>query len=177
MKHYFTGETDALELLLSRGLPENVILHCQAVADTSGAMAEALNKNGFSLDVRLCVRGGLLHDIERLKKNHEHAGADLLRELGMNDEADIVEHHMGLGIDYNAVSEREVVFLADKITQEHHRTTVSERYAPALRMTEHLPEVHREIENVVKNCVTMESVYEALIGCSLMELPIGKYEE
>ncbi len=177
MKHYFTGETDALELLFSRGLPENVILHCQAVADTSGAIAEALNNNGFSLDVRLCVRGGLLHDIERLKKDHESAGAGLLRDFGMNDEADIVEHHMGQGIDYSAVTEREVVFLADKITQENHRTTVSARYEPALRMTEHLPEVHKKIEDIVKNCVKMEAVYEALIGRSLIDLPIGKCED
>ncbi len=174
MEHYYIYQQDALDLLLSRGLPEKVILHCKAVSDTSGVLADELNKRGFFLDVPLCVRAGLLHDVERTKQDHELAGAYLLRERGMEREADIVEHHMGAGIDYTAVTEREVVFLADKITAEHHRTTVRERYTPALFMTEHLPEVHAKIEAILKNCEEMEALYEKILGYSLQDLPIGK---
>ena len=174
MKHYYTSEPDALELLMSRGLPEKVVLHCKAVADTSGAMAEALNENGFDLDVKLCVRAGLLHDVARTQKEHEAVGAALLREKGMPREADIVAHHMGWDIDVGAVTEREVVFLADKITAEHHRTTVRERYAPALKMTADVPDVHEKIERALKGYLEMESLYETYLGCSLQEIPIGR---
>ncbi len=176
MKHYYSQEKDALDLLTGNGLPQKVVLHCKAVADTCGAMARELNKNGFKVDERLCVRAGLLHDIERIKPHHEVAGAELLEALGYSREAAIVREHMGGDIDYSAVSEKEIVFLADKITAEHHRTTVQERYAHALEMTKDKPEIHKVIEEVARNVSSMEALYESYIGFPLIQLPIGLSE-
>ncbi|MBR6811792.1 MAG: HDIG domain-containing protein [Oscillospiraceae bacterium] len=174
MTHYYKEHKSACDLLFSRGLPENVIKHCCAVADTCGAMAEALNAKGFALDVGLCVRAGLLHDVDRLSRDHAKTGAELLMEKGFERESEIVRCHMGVDIDYTAITEKELVYLADKITQEHHRTTVANRYAPALEMTLHKPEVNAHIESVMKDTQAMARLYEKHIGYSLQELPIGR---
>ena len=174
MTHYFTKYKAACDILFSRGLPENVIKHCCAVADTCGAMAEALNAKGFSLDVGLCVRAGLLHDMDRLSRDHAASGAKLLKELGFDAEAEIVRCHMGVDIDYKAIDEKAIVYLADKITQEHHRTTVACRYAPALEMTKDKPEVNAHIASVMKDTQAMARLYESHLGYSLQELPLGK---
>lgn len=177
MKHYYSQEQDALLLLQSHGLPEKVVLHCKAVADTCGAAARELNKHGYQLDERLCVRAGLLHDIERTKPKHEFVGADLLEGLGMHREAEILRHHMGWQVDYTAITETELVFLADKVTEEHHRVTVRERYRRAIEMTKDKPDVNRHICYITDRVAEMEALYEKAMGKSFQDIPIGMSEE
>ncbi len=62
----------------------------------------------------------LLHDVKRMEKNHAHAGAALLRDLGFSKTAAIVSQHMDIELDlHTPVQEKELVYFADKLCTRH----------------------------------------------------------
>lgn len=121
-----------LEILENCAQPERVTAHCRAVAECSFALAEVLNEKGLTLDSELCRRAGLLHDIRRTERWHSQKAMLFLLEAGLKPEALIVGAHMGEYIDTDRIREKEVVYLADKITQGTKRVSVAERYAHSL---------------------------------------------
>ncbi len=121
-----------VEILNNCGQPEKVKEHCRAVADCAFALAEAFNRRGLALDAELCRRAGLLHDICRTLKWHSQYAMIYLLERGLRPEALIVGAHMGEYIDTDRIREKEVVYLADKITQGTQRVCVEERYERSL---------------------------------------------
>lgn len=123
---------ECAEILENCGQPDNVKAHCRAVAEVSFALAEAFNRRGYSLDAELCRRGGLLHDIRRTVRWHSEQAMIFLLERGLREEALLVGAHMGEYIDTDRIREKEIVYLADKITQGTRRVSVSERYSRSL---------------------------------------------
>ena len=122
-----------LELLENSGQPQHVIDHCKAVAEISYKLAVALNEKGFSLDAELCRRGGLLHDIRRTEHFHSFRGLlYIIEQGGLRPEALIVGAHMGEYIDTDRIAEKEIVYMADKITKGTGRVSVEERYARSI---------------------------------------------
>ena len=155
-----------LELLENSGQPPHVIDHCKAVAEVSYKLALALNEKGFSLDAELCRRGGLLHDICRTEQFHSFRGLLYVIELGgLRPEALIVGAHMGEYIDTDRIAEKEVVYMADKITKGTGRVDVAERYA-------------RSIEKFHGSEEAMQAAYErrdqSLALAAYMESFLGK---
>jgi len=155
-----------IELLENSGMPPHVIDHCKAVAEVSYKLALALNEKGLDLDAELCRRGGLLHDIRRTEHFHSFRGALYLLELGgLRPEALIVGSHMGEFIDTDRIAEKEVVYMADKITKGTGRVSVAERYA-------------RSIEKFKGSEEAMQAAYErrdqSLTLAALMESILGK---
>ena len=155
-----------IELLENSGMPPHVIDHCKAVAEGSYKLALALNEKGLNLDAELCRRGGLLHDIRRTEHFHSFRGALYLLELGgLRPEALIVGSHMGEFIDTDRIAEKEVVYMADKITKGTGRVSVAERYA-------------RSIEKFKGSEEAMQAAYErrdqSLTLAALMESILGK---
>lgn len=122
---------DAVKILEEHGVPDKVYCHCLAVGELSLTLARELNAAGLSLDEELCFRGGILHDICRVEPRHSAAGRELLLSMGFPREAEVVGAHMGTGISTDSVSEKEVVFLADKMVQRGTRVTIEERYRRA----------------------------------------------
>lgn len=123
------GREACLALLRSRNLPEKIIRHSVAVADRALVLAKALNAAGYQLDLRLVEAGALLHDIARLEKGHDKAGARLVTELGYPHLAPIIAAHMDLNVaGREQITEALVVFLADKQIQEDVPVTVEQRY-------------------------------------------------
>lgn len=109
--------------------PEHVKGHCKAVSDVAVRLAKELNKNGYSLDIELIERTGLVHDVARIYDDHAQKGYEILSELGYMDEAQIVRVHMMYHI-YNHVeklNECDMICLADVLVIENKYVGLDKR--------------------------------------------------
>ena len=159
-----------LDILDQSGQPERVISHCKGVAHTAEVLAQRLNEKGCSLDVSLCFRSGLLHDICRTEKHHAHKGKSLLRTKGLLPEAEIVGTHMGENLDASRLSEAAVVCLADKLTAGGARVRISERFEPALTRFADDPEVFPLVKARYETALKLETLALQVLGTDLQNL-------
>lgn len=115
-----------LALRDASGIPDKIKVHCDAVSEEALRICTELEKNGCSLNHELVCKASLLHDIARLEKKHEYAGAEYLKALGFDDIAEIIRVHGEL--ENEEIDEAAVVFIADKNIRETERISVEERY-------------------------------------------------
>lgn len=107
------------ELYKTHQTPARVIGHCKAVSNTAVKIGEALNTHGYNLDINLIRGAGLIHDVARVQDRHDEVGAQILRDLGYDDEADIVCVHMTYDFHpFNLLNETDLVCLGDRLVKE-----------------------------------------------------------
>ncbi len=96
--------------------PENVRAHCRAVCRQAEEIAGRLRGSGINLDTGMIRSAALLHDVARVKKNHEEEGAAWVRREGYPKIAEIIRHHSSIGEKRGGAlpDETDVVYLADK---------------------------------------------------------------
>lgn len=109
-----------LDFLREYGTPPHVIAHCTAVASVAKKLGEALNKKGYSMDLRLIESAGLLHDMARTDDKHWEVTADFLTQRGFEQEAEIIRIHMHHHFpeDFCLSTETDMVCLADRLVME-----------------------------------------------------------
>lgn len=133
-----------LELLSQFGTPSPVIDHCRAVADRAMELWRILDSRGVPLHRELVLAGALLHDIARARPDHARAGAQWLTQRGYASLGAIVGDHMELPAgDEGQLSEKSLVFLADKLIQGTTPVTLEVRFSQALSSPEHAPYAQR----------------------------------
>jgi len=109
-------ESDALKILETAGVPEDVIDHCKAVREVAMDLCDAIRENnpGLKVNKRLVSLGCLLHDIGRSRSHgmdHGVQGAGIIRGINVADDAEleklarICETHIGAGIDKKSAEE------------------------------------------------------------------------
>jgi putative nucleotidyltransferase with HDIG domain len=104
--------------------------HCRAVARLTVRFGAALAKAGVPLDMKALYAAGMLHDIARRESRHAERGAEMLRRLGFDAVAEIVETHMDLPVQGEGPpTEAEVLYLADKRIQGRRLVSLDERFA------------------------------------------------
>jgi molybdenum cofactor cytidylyltransferase len=104
--------------------------HGRAVAMFAKAMADRLTAAGVALDAELVKAAALVHDMAKGRPHHAEAGAEMLREFGFPQVADVVAQHMS--ISFNGVlNEAAVLYLADKLIQGDEHVSLEERFASA----------------------------------------------
>lgn len=109
--------------------PEMVIAHCRAVAGKAMRLAKALSENGYVLNAKLIYSAAMLHDIARSEPDHAVVGAKWLLKEGYGKVADVIVCHHDLTEDeYDPVTEKTIVFLADKLVSEDREVTLEERF-------------------------------------------------
>ncbi|WP_415719696.1 HD domain-containing protein [Maridesulfovibrio sp.] len=117
-------------LLASHNTPETTVIHSRIVRDVArriGRDLKWLRDRGPNL--ALISAGALLHDIAKGQEDHAAAGAAILREEGYAEVADIVAAHNDL--EYSGelpVTEKEIVFIADKLVKGDQMVTVIYMY-------------------------------------------------
>jgi putative nucleotidyltransferase with HDIG domain len=95
---------------------EGVMNHCKKVAETAVKICTHLDHNPPLLDIHLIEAAALLHDIARKEPKHAVKGADILRNMGFLNVADIVLEHMDLKTTLDTpLNEKEIVYFADKL--------------------------------------------------------------
>jgi len=168
------------KILADYGTPENVIGHCEAVAHCALVVARALNEKGYALDLALIRAAGLLHDVARVEKDHQKAGAALLRQLGYPEVAAIIDVHMT----YPAFSpiacfnETDVVCLGDRLCKFDEYVGLEERMNYIMDKFRDNKEAIRTIEaNKKKVAATMEELKDVLgksVDALMAEHPISE---
>lgn len=116
-------------LYLIHHTPKHVIGHCNAVAHVAVEIAKKLNEHGFNMDLALIEGAGLAHDVARVEEEHWNVGARILRELGYEDEAAIVEVHMSRHIyTFDTLNEMDMVCIGDRLVIEDHYVGIDKRF-------------------------------------------------
>ncbi len=159
------GDEKCMEIFKEAETPAHVIAHCMAVAALSEEIARSLIKNGVYLDILLCRSGAMLHDVLRLHKFHDHAGADYIALLGYTAVSEIIRAH--LTGDYMDFTEKSVVFLADKLVSETKRVSVDARYAPALEKFPAETDIGIRVRRDIQSAKRLIDLHKSITGENL----------
>jgi putative nucleotidyltransferase with HDIG domain len=144
----YPSEKECQQLWSMYSVPLNIVGHCRAVSCVGEGLCEKLNsRNGTKLLNLDLVRGGALtHDIGKGTKRHEIVGAERLHVHGFHVAADIVLDHSDLILQpHEPISEKEVVFLADKLVRGESSVLLEERYGEKLELYGHEEDVKQAI--------------------------------
>ena len=147
--------------------------HCKTVAEAACLMAEALNKarnHNKPLDLNIVKCAALMHDVAKLKRNHEAAGAAILAGYGFSGIADIVAAHRDTDIKPDSpLTEREIVFLADKLFQGTNPVSLDQRYGKTLERWKDDPEAVTAITGRLERAKDLLLRYEQEAGINVPE--------
>lgn len=160
------------QILADYGTPDHVIGHCKAVAHCALVVARALIEKGYDLDLDLIRAAGLLHDVARVEKDHQKAGASLLARLGYPEVADIIAIHMTYPAFHpvEQFNEKDLVCLGDRLCKFDEYVGLDERMAYIMGKFKDNEEAIRVIKaNKKKVARTMEELRDVL-GKSVDEL-------
>lgn len=121
------------ELMKRYSMLPHIVDHSLQVMRVSIALAVNL-KSSVSINRDMVVSAALLHDITKMrslttKERHDISGGALLRELGFNRLAIIVEQHVILQnfFPYGKLEEREIIYYADKRVMHDKIVTIEDR--------------------------------------------------
>ncbi|NDV25936.1 DVU_1551 family NTP transferase [Desulfovibrio sp. JC010] len=137
--------------------------HCKTVAEAACLMAEALNRTRKQqpLDLNVVKCAALMHDVAKLKRNHEAAGAAILAGYGFSGIADIVAAHRDTDIKPDSpLTEQEIVFLADKLFQGTNPVSLDQRYGKTLERWKDDPEAVAAITGRLARAKDLLARYE-----------------
>ena len=114
------------QLLASNNTPEASIIHSRIVRDVARRIGRDLKwLRDRGPNMALITAAALLHDIAKGQPDHAAAGAAIVRENGYNEVADIVAAHNDIEFSGNLpVTEKEIVFIADKLVKGDQMVTV-----------------------------------------------------
>ncbi len=110
-------------------MPDNEKKHCNKVAHAALNICNELVQNGIELNRDIVVAAGMLHDIAKGKSMHARVGANWLYDMGYHAIAKIVEEHMELDYIPDILTEKEVVYLADKMVKDDNIVSINERFS------------------------------------------------
>ncbi|NLZ18005.1 MAG: NTP transferase domain-containing protein [Desulfobulbaceae bacterium] len=111
-------------------MPAKGIVHGRLVGELAALFATAINRQQESgLNVELCRTCGLLHDLAKGQPHHEATGGLWLTRLGFPKAAAIVAAHKDLDWQTGgAITERELVHLADKLARGGYLLSIDRRF-------------------------------------------------
>lgn len=128
---------EALRLLGLRGLPERAVRHDRAVGRVAQELVRAVlaARPDAGLDPDLALAAGFVHDIAKGYRHHEQVGGWWLSILGLPDLARCVRDHRDLVLDgHQPVTERELVYLADKYCHGPFFVPLAERFGAKMAL-------------------------------------------
>ncbi|QJB57425.1 DVU_1551 family NTP transferase [Pseudodesulfovibrio sp. zrk46] len=153
--------------------------HCVAVSQVATRLCEALNERSQTepLNVDLVRGAALTHDIGKGTKRHEAAGAELLHFHGFHTAADIVLEHFDMTLPDNApITEKEVVFLADKLVRCQSPVPLENRYMEKVEMYSHEPGARDAILGRLKRAKDMMARFDREMGVPAEQLAVEALE-
>lgn len=113
-------------------VPQHIRRHEQSVRKLAVEMGNYLIQSNCPLDLTLIESGSLLHDILRASPKHAESGKKFVCQKGYDAVANVIGNHLSLShVEQPELNEETIVFLADKLIEEDHRTSLEERYKKA----------------------------------------------
>lgn len=163
-------ECDAILAGLGPGA-DGIIRHGREVARVAEILTSALQQAKISLDVQLVRAAARVHDLAKGTPDHARVGAERLRSLGFDAVADIVACHHDIAINpRDPVSEKEVVYLADKRVAGDRVVALEERFAAALVRHGDIPDARVNIQRRKAQALAIQARIEAAVGRSVDDL-------
>ena len=130
----------------------------------------------LGLDPDLALAGGLVHDICKGEKGHEVAAGRLFRHLHLPLMAHLVEDHRDLSLpDDQPITERELVFLADKYCYGGSFVSVRQRFEQKLETFG--AEVAQAIRGRMERALAMEARLARELGCPTGEQGVRGHDQ
>ena len=150
---------------------DDIKKHCQTVALAALLFANELEKKGYRLNKHRVITSALLHDIVRERKHHAKVGAQVLKEMGFDGIADIVADHMDYDVDdIQAIDEKALVYLSDKLIQQNQPVNLIERFQKKLDAYSDSPEIATAIKQKLCRATTIKQKLESILGVTVEEL-------
>ena len=163
------SEEECYAIIKRANTPVKVINHCQQVAQLSCAMASYLIRSGSHLNLELIRAASLLHDLAKGESNHALVGARML--MNYPEVAEIVAEHMDIRLNPNQpITEKEIVYLADKLVIDNQIIQLQDRFAGPLELHKNDPEISDKIRQRFSNAETIQTRIEQLIKQPLHDL-------
>ncbi len=158
LQYHILRPTEARELLYCLHVPPQGFAHAEAVARLATAFAKAyVLQDKYSLCIPLTKTGALLHDMCKQEKQHEIAAGNTLRALGLDALAPLVEQHNDCQLTSSApVTEKELIYLADKYVFGSQPVPIQQRFAQKLHLYSHIPEACVAIQARLTRALAME---------------------
>ena len=155
---------EAEALLAIKGVPPQGLAHARGVAAVGTALARALADAGLPLDLPLVKAAALLHDIAKGRPHHEAEGGNLLASLGFDRAAGIVAAHRDIDLPDDApLTEREIVYIADKFVFGRWLVPVTDRFQQKLDLFAADPEATAAIARRRQNALRVLGRIESLL--------------
>ncbi len=170
--YQFPSPRECAHLMIHKfSCDERIIAHCRQVAQVADRLAKGVNAAGGDINRELLQAAALLHDCRRSQPHHATVGAAELCQLGFPQVAELIAHHMELVPEPNPdPREREILYLADKLTAGDRWVTLEERFAPRLKsfagQAGPLAAMHRRLEAAKQ----IQHKVEELTGAPLEQL-------
>lgn len=159
-------------LLRHYSIPKKGLAHGRLVAHIAVALGRAMeNKSQRNLDLELCRIGGLLHDIAKGHSDHERKGATWLQDLGFPRAAEIVAAHKDMTWQPGtAITEKELVHLADKMVRGSRIVDIQERFTEKMALDTKNKQAIQAIHGRYEQVRQLASAFEAETGQRLQDI-------
>jgi putative nucleotidyltransferase with HDIG domain len=155
------SESECFSIINEYRMLPNIIEHSMQVKKVSVLIYENLEEKS-SLNLELIVASALLHDIAKTSsiKNrelrHDLKGGEILRKLGFDEIAEIVENHVVFsGFDPDGpVNEKEIIYYSDKRVMHDRIVSIDSRIDDLVERygkTEKIKEMIINNKNFVKS--------------------------
>lgn len=176
MKPSIPTQEQCEEILNSLNVPEDVIKHSRMVqyaAMRIGRDLKWLRDRGPNL--ALISAAALLHDIAKGQPGHAKAGAEIIRKMGYDTVADVIEVHND--VIYTGelpVTEKEIVYIADKMVIGDQLVTVAYKFAQKIEKRKNDPQTVTELKHRKELAMRIKTSIEQETGKNLEELAIAE---
>lgn len=159
--------TEECEILLEiANVPQGVRTHSRTVAAVACELGRRLNDAGYRLNLPLIKAAGLLHDIAKGEHDHAAVGASHLSDYP--EVAEIVAAHTDIIISpVLRLSEKEIIYLADKIVKEDKLVSLQSRFSWALDKYKDNLTIRQKVLIRLENAQSIKEQVEAILKSPL----------
>lgn len=152
--------------------PIHVQRHCNEVARVTGILAEALDRHGYHIDVKLVYGAALVHDVVRPWDQHAIEGGKILARIGFPKEAELVRRHMTYGPFHRVedLEEIDVLCLADRTVKENHYVGIDIRMDYLLKKPNMTEQKKEKINQARESTRLLIHQIEGVLDCTFEQL-------
>ncbi|AET66942.1 uncharacterized MobA-like protein [Desulfosporosinus orientis DSM 765] len=167
------SENECNALLKNSNTSVQVINHCQQVALLSVVISSYLVGRGCPLNIDLIQASALLHDLAKGVPDHAQVGADMLNKYP--EVAQIVAEHTDICLNSTnqSITEKEIVYLADKLVKDGHIISLQARFSGPLEQYRNNCKVFNKIMLRLSNAQLIQSKIEQIIEMPLQNIWMG----
>jgi len=163
------SEEECYALLKHANTPVKVIKHCKQVAMLGCAIGKHLIKSGCQINLGLIRVAGLLHDIAKGEAHHAVVGARML--VNYPEVAEIVAEHMDICLNLDRpLTEKEIVYLADKLVIDEQVISLQVRFSGPLEQHKDDQEIFSKIKRRFYNAELIQTRIEQIIEMPLHDI-------